>query len=358
MKTKESVIASYSDVNIPKKYRNQKAVDYLINLFKSRQAFTFEEAFGRYDEYLKQEEQLEMQRRQIQLQQQQILPSRQVLSRYLWYEYVPDFLAEAPEKSVPLVILLHGHNNDPRTQAETSGFVELSAEEGFMVAELEWQGRDDYNYMGAEGIELTVREILKNYPQLDPGRVYVEGLSAGGFSATALGICKSSVFAAVGAHSGGLFPDGLNLGFPFQDPNALRAQVRQLKGKVYTPYICVSGTADDAVPYYIADAPNGHLLTDAWSLYLDWAGFEVPETIDHEKYPVFGFPLENRMRIETGKHHALEVGERTKNGHPVFRLVAVENFGHWNFVPAARQMWDFFKHYARDPETLESVWTD
>ena len=69
---KECIIAKYPNVKIPKKYRNVKAFDFFINLFKSRQAFTLEEAYSRYDEVLKQEEALELQRKQIELQQQQI----------------------------------------------------------------------------------------------------------------------------------------------------------------------------------------------------------------------------------------------------------------------------------------------
>ena len=72
IKEKEEIIAKYSNVNIPEKYHNDKAFDYFINLFKSRQAFTLEEAYGRYDEVLKQEEALELQRKQIELQQKQI----------------------------------------------------------------------------------------------------------------------------------------------------------------------------------------------------------------------------------------------------------------------------------------------
>ncbi|MBQ3882953.1 MAG: hypothetical protein II730_10735, partial [Bacteroidales bacterium] len=34
---------------------------------------------------------------------------------FLWYEYIPERLLSAPKNSVPLVIMLHGNNNDPRT---------------------------------------------------------------------------------------------------------------------------------------------------------------------------------------------------------------------------------------------------
>lgn len=278
---------------------------------------------------------------------------------YLWYEYIPACLKDAAPKSVPLVILLHGHNNDPRTQAETSGFVELGASEGFFVAELEWQGRPGYEYMDDNGIEAVVRELLRKYPQLDPSRVYAEGLSAGGFSATALGVGKSHLFAAVGAHSGGVYAEGLNLGFPFANPEMLWAEARQKSGRIRMPFFSICGTADDAVPFNDPGTPTGSMITSSWRLYQLLNGLTVSGPTDLDKYPIFGLELQDRRRIETNKHHAMEVGDILDGtGLPMIRVVAVENFGHWNFVPGAALMWDFFKQWKRDPVTLDLVHCD
>ena len=53
---------------------------------------------------------------------------------WLWYEYWPEELIEgAPAASVPVMVLLHGNTNDPRTQAETSGFIQVAGKERFFV---------------------------------------------------------------------------------------------------------------------------------------------------------------------------------------------------------------------------------
>ena len=39
---------------------------------------------------------------------------------FLWYEFHPEATLKAEKASVPLLLLLHGNNNDPRTQAETT----------------------------------------------------------------------------------------------------------------------------------------------------------------------------------------------------------------------------------------------
>lgn len=278
--------------------------------------------------------------------------------QYLWYEYIPAQAETAAERSVPLVVLLHGHNNDPRTQAESSGFLELAAKEGFIVAELEWQGKPDYAYMDDGGIEVTIREIMKRYPQIDPSRVYAEGMSAGGFAATALGVRKPYLFAAVGAHSGGLFNETVTLGFPFQDRPGLEQAAAFLSGNVTMPYFSIGGSADEGVPFNKIGEPNGSLLTDAWLLYMEYNGLEKPAALDFGQYPVFGIPLENRHRVETIKPHAMEIGDVLKDGRPIIRIVEVENFGHSNYVPGAAEMWEFFSHWSRDQKTFESVWND
>ena len=290
----------------------------------------------------------------------ELFRSRTKRNNYLWYEYLPEGVKQAGEHTVPLVVLLHGHHNDAKTQAETSGFVQLAARKNFIVAELEWQGKHDYipesdqYYMGDDGIEAVVNELLKRYPQIDPSRIYAEGLSAGGFTATALGIRKSHLFAAVGAHSGGLFTHGFNLGFAFMDPESLKNEAAQKRGYVQMPYFSVGGTSDDGVPFNSPDQPNGDFLVSAWKLYQYLNGLEITEGVDLGRYPFFGIPLANRRRIETGKGHAVETGDACNaDGVPLVRVVAVEHLGHANFVPDAELMWDYFSMFSRDPETKE-----
>ena len=94
--------------------------------------------------------------------------------KYLWYEYIPKQALGASPGTVPLVVLLHGHGNDPRTQSETSGFPELAAEEGFMVVEMEWQGGKGYAPMGLDGIEAVISVLRQKYPQIDGSRIYAD----------------------------------------------------------------------------------------------------------------------------------------------------------------------------------------
>ena len=278
--------------------------------------------------------------------------------KWLWYEYWPEELLEgAPARSVPVMVLLHGNTNDPRTQAETSGFIQLAAEERFFVVEMEWQGSPNYDTMGHDGVESTLYMLFSKYPQLDPSRVYAEGLSAGSITATALGIKKSHVFAAVGGESGALFGGMPRNGYATAE--SLMNEAAQKRGAVETAYCSVFGTMDTVVPYMTPDNWKGNSYLNAWNAYERMNGMEVVSEMDFGRYPLFGQAVRDRETIRTNKGDGIimETGQLYKGDVPLIKLVAVMEYGHWNFMPAARVMWDFFKHYSRDPETRKLVYT-
>ena len=277
--------------------------------------------------------------------------------KQLWYEYWPEELLEgAPAQSVPVMVLLHGNANDPRTQAETSGFLQLAGEKRFFVVEMEWQGTPNYQAMGHDGVESVLYQLFAKYPQLDPSRVYAEGLSAGSMTATALGIKKSHVFTAVGGHSGGLF-GGIGMG-AFPGFTSIWNEASQKRGAVQTPYCSVFGTADTTVPYMTPENWKGNGYLNAWNAYEQMNGMDVVSEMDFSVDPVFGQALRDRETIVTNKGDGItiETGQLYKGDVPMIRLVAVVDYGHWNFMPTARIMWDFFTQYRRDPETKKLIY--
>lgn len=279
--------------------------------------------------------------------------------KQLWYEYWPtELMSGAPAHSIPVMVLLHGNANDPRTQAETSGFLQVAGEERFFVVEMEWQGSRNYQAMGHDGVETVIYHLLEKYPQLDPSRIYAEGLSAGSMTATALGIKKSHVFAAVGGHSGGLFGGPSMGGFP--GFTSIWNEATQKRGAVETPYCSVFGTMDTTVPYMTPDNWKGNSYLNAWNAYEQMNGMPVVSEMDFSVDPVFGQALQDRETIVTNKGDGIvmETGQLYKGKVPMIRLVAVMDYGHWNFMPTARIMWDFFKQYRRDPETKKLIYVD
>ena len=167
-------------------------------------------------------------------------------------------------------------------------------------------------------------------------------------TATALGIKKYHLFAAVGGHSGGLFNRG-----------AIWDEATQKRGAVEMPYCSVLGTADKVVPYITPERWKGNGYLNAWNAYEQMNGMVVNDKMDFSVDPIFGQELKDRETIVTNKGEGIviETGQLYKDKIPLIKIVAVMDYGHWNFQPTARIMWDFFKQYRRDPETKKLIYT-
>ena len=118
-------------------------------------------------------------------------------------------------RPMPLVLMLHGCTQNPDDFANGTGMNALALEHGFVVlypaqnqkanAQRCWnwftpadQQRDTGE---AAWLAALVQQVTK-LRNIDPARVYVAGLSAGGAMASILGHTHPDVFAAVGVHSG------------------------------------------------------------------------------------------------------------------------------------------------------------
>lgn len=268
---------------------------------------------------------------------------------FLWYEYIPENLLNATAHSVPLVVMLHGNTNDPRTQAETSGFVELASERHFMAAELEWQGNDKYVSMGLDGIEAVIRKIFEKYPFVDPGRVYVTGLSAGGMTTTSLCILKTNLFTAGASMAGGIM--GNNSSF--------EEQIRRYGGKMEIGYLICSGTNDgrftDTTKAEDGTVSKGWLVNAVETL-ARLNGMEIGETCNPSLDPMFGMKVSDRRSVSTMDDLTMHEGTLYKDEKPLIKMIALEPYGHWNYKGAAREMWEFFTHFYRDPESKRLIY--
>jgi hypothetical protein len=260
----------------------------------------------------------------------------------LRYEYIPQPARAAAPKTVPLVIMMHGNTNDPRIQGESAGWPEVAAKNNIILASIEWQGRTSqekivFPPIGEAGTMAVLDRLLAKYPQIDPSRVYLTGLSAGAMNSFTWGINNVSRIAAVEGSSA-----------PFGSAALIDAAKKVKHDGNYLPAYSIAGTHDMYKPLPVSDsARTFYNVIRAFAVLDD---LQVPDAPDLKLNQYFGVALENSGWRELGGTTAM-IGTLSNSQGVMMKLIALDPYGHWNFKPAAADMWAFLSRYRRDLAT-------
>jgi poly(hydroxyalkanoate) depolymerase family esterase len=129
--------------------------------------------------------------------------------------YLPS--GSSPRDSLPLIVMLHGCKQDSLLFAEGTRMNALAEEGRFAVLYPEqspranqlrcWNWFESASLTGDGEAALIARLILQVTVRrpIDPGRVYLVGMSAGGAMACVLAVRHSRLFAACATHSGVMY---------------------------------------------------------------------------------------------------------------------------------------------------------
>ena len=283
-----------------------------------------------------------------------------------WNSFVPvsAFRPENAGRKYPAVVVLHGGFN-PISIIDGWGFVQEAARREWIVI--------------VPSIELDdiVAEILdeakKIYP-IDERRMYATGFSYGGFMSNLLGHKRPDLFAAV-APCGAPISDGYcekAIGPEPQTPFDGKPRAEEMH--TYMPVMNVYGNLDGfRFPFYdfkgsFAGQKSPKELVDGLNV---WARVNHCRQIDledvmalkdkpdaSEEEKAIGIPLEEGCR-ETVHRDGITcyIGSLpSEDGVVRVKIMCEMNMPHWPTPELSRQIFAFFSHFSRDPQTCESIY--
>jgi polyhydroxybutyrate depolymerase len=253
--------------------------------------------------------------------------------------YVPE--SYDPAIPVPLVITIHGFAQWPAHQAHISEWNELADEEGFIVVypsgtqfPRRWEASavnypDPTENPDVQFISDLI-DTLEGQYNIDPTRIYVNGLSNGGAMTYLLGCVLSDRIAATGSVAGAYL-------FPLQDCHPDHTM----------PMIVFHGTADPIVPY--TGGPSSHF---------DIPFANIPQWVE-ERAELNGCGTQSNTTLSDSVE-VVHYSDCSQSAEVIFYSIA--GGGHaWpggKPIPewivgnnpttpdATRLMWQFFQHYS------------
>ena len=287
-------------------------------------------------------------------------PRRRLVSRLLLtFRAYRLYLPEAAERGrpLPLLVMLHGCQQDAEAFAEGTRMNEIAERNDFIVLYPE-QSRTANSYGcwnwfhlaaqhgagDAGAIARIVRRVAKRYP-VDATRVYVAGMSAGGAMASVLSYSHGDLFAACAVHS------GLKHGAATSPATAVVAMRNGAPAReafspgVFVPTLVIHGNNDRTV-----NPVNAGQIVEQARLAAAGGGAATRPLLERPA-----------RRIVNGRR-AYEQQDYASGGRVVLRRILIENLDHaWSGgdgrhpfndpegPDASRLVWEFLRDFRRVP---------
>jgi len=279
----------------------------------------------------------------------------------------------------PLVVLLHGCTHDAESMAEISGMNEVAEANRFLVVYPEqsraanlmkcWRWFHPKHQMrdaGEPSILAAVVDQVRSAYNVDPDRVYVAGLSAGGAMAAILAATYPDIFAAVAVFSGTEFKAATSLseglavmkrGGP--DPvqrgqlafEAMRGGLER-KDRRRMPVIVFHGTADTRVSPINAEQAIAQWSKTNACLAAEYSesGFVLAEKVIDGRVPD-GYTYQRHIYLEAHDNDRLLMEKWLVQGlsHAWSGSPKSSKYGDPRGPNASAEIWRFFDETSSTP---------
>jgi poly(hydroxyalkanoate) depolymerase family esterase len=271
-----------------------------------------------------------------------------------------------PVTPAPLLCMLHGCTQDPITFAAATLMNDTADRHRFVVA---YPGQDrgenpqgcwnwflpEHQRRGAgepAAIARIVRDLIETNSRctIDPGRVFVAGLSSGGAMAAILAACYPDLFAAVAVHSGLAYGSATDMASAFDvmargggnaDAQGRAAHAAMGDHSRPVPSMVIHGSADPTV----APANGIHVLRQSMTAN----HLAAPETCDHD----VARPTTSWRAEVDGGHPYTRRRWTDERGALMHELLEIGGLGHaWSGGAAGGSHTD-----PRGPSATEAIWT-
>ena len=273
----------------------------------------------------------------------------------MWYEYLPEEVLDgtAAEHSIPLILANHGGGDDARVFVDEIGLLSLAGKERLAIVAPDetdiWQETVDgqsVNGVCCEALPALAEYMLETYPALDPSRVYTMGYSMGGGATLKALNGKPSVFASGACMAAS--------SYVADEEQAKAYETLDLP-------IMFTTSAFDFVLVNTFVSEERHIASGIEKQIRVFCGHNeiTPkfDAFDYDAYPIIGIETDGyRRTLVNGEHINHTWYLNNDDGVPMIAVNVTEDLAHALYPEYANIVWDYFKHFSRDPETLEVIY--
>ena len=186
--------------------------------------------------------------------------------------------------------------------------------------------------------------MIETYPAIDLSRVYATGYSKGGAASIAVGVEHPDLIAAIAAMAPA-------------DYTPLPEDEEQFK-TLDIPYMFTTSSVDKEKNVSWSD---GSLQSRPQAMINNFMRYNEMEEIsyDFDTYPIVGFKEDAfSQKILNNEHENLTWYKNNEQGIPMLAISFTRDLVHALYPEYAKIGWDYLKHFSRDLETGEVIFTE